>query len=334
MKKWLAIVAAALLIVQGCSQENEKSKEAPENQADTGTEAFSYPLTGLKAAAEPDERAVAVMVNNHPEARPQSGLDKADIVFEVLAEGHITRFLAIYESEKPEKVGPVRSARDYYIELAKGYDSLFVAHGYSPDAKKLLSSGYIDELNGMQYDGTLFERVSFRQAPHNSYIDFESIEAGAEERGYSMDAAPAALLFGEPGEMEGDEAESVLISYGDSSYDSEFAFDAAEAKYHRYSAGVETADYESENPVKLDNVIIVEMDHSIVDQAGRRSIDLTSGGNGYLLQEGMVKEIEWKNSGGRIIPYIEGREAPLVPGKTWISIVPQLEQVAFEAGSQ
>ena len=83
-------------------------------------------------------RAVAVMVNNHPKARPQSGLNKADIVYEILAEGDITRFLAVFQSEKPENIGPVRSARAYYIELAKGLNALYIAHGYSAEAKEML----------------------------------------------------------------------------------------------------------------------------------------------------------------------------------------------------
>ncbi len=91
-------------------------------------------------------RAVAVMINNHPKARPQSGLNKADIVYEILAEGDITRFLAVFQSEKPANIGPIRSARDYYIELAKGFNALYIAHGYSPEAKKMLEQGYVDNL--------------------------------------------------------------------------------------------------------------------------------------------------------------------------------------------
>ena len=79
------------------------------------------------------------MVNNHPKARPQSGLHKADIVYEILAEGDVTRFLPYFQSEKPENIGPVRSARDYYIDLAKGLNALYIAHGYSPEAKKCLT---------------------------------------------------------------------------------------------------------------------------------------------------------------------------------------------------
>src|SRR5699024_5807754 len=89
----------------------------------------TYPLTGIHADDEVKERIVAVMVNNHKLARPQSGLSKADIVFEILAEGDITRFLALFQSDKPDVVGPVRSARDYYFKLAKQYDALYVYHG-------------------------------------------------------------------------------------------------------------------------------------------------------------------------------------------------------------
>ena len=139
------------------------------------------------------------MVNNHPKARPQSGLSKADIVYEVLAEGDITRFLAIFQSRMPKEIGPVRSARDYYIDLAKGYDSLYVAHGYSPEAKEMLTNGFIDNLNGMQYDGTLFKRASFRKAPHNSYISYEHIKEGAEKNGFDMERPPEALNFSDKG---------------------------------------------------------------------------------------------------------------------------------------
>ena len=144
---------------------------------------------------EAEGRAVAVMINNHPLARPQSGLNKADIVYEMLAEGDVTRFLAVFQSEQPENVGPVRSARAYYIELAKGFNSLYIAHGYSPEAKEMLDNGYIDNLNGMVYDGTLFQRASFRKAPHNSYITYDNILKGAKQKGYEMEKAQLPLTF-------------------------------------------------------------------------------------------------------------------------------------------
>ncbi|MDE8721632.1 DUF3048 domain-containing protein, partial [Alistipes putredinis] len=102
----LLCIACAVLLM---SCQPKEKREADKN---------IYPLTGLEADGNVQQRPLAVVVNNHPKARPQSGLSKADIVIEALSEGPITRFLAIYQSEMPEAAGPVRSAREYFIDLA------------------------------------------------------------------------------------------------------------------------------------------------------------------------------------------------------------------------
>lgn len=337
-----------MLLVSGCSkekaeepakQETEKAEEATKGVTSEKELPFQYPLTGSGSETEVNGRAVAVMINNHPKARPQSGLNQADVVYEMLAEGDVTRFLAIFQSERPEMIGPVRSSRDYYIELAKGYDSLYIAHGYSPEAKELLDQGYVDNLNGMQYDGTLFKRESFRQAPHNSYISFDNVLKGAKEKNYAMENEPKSLEFltkEEVKAIQGEKADSAMISYLDNElFNVIYEYDAGLEKYKRYSNGELTADYKSGEPVLLDNIFIAEADHQVVDSAGRRDINLTTGGKGYLLQKGKVTEVQWENIDGRILPVLNGQQAGLVPGKTWINIVPSnpgLEQtVSFEA---
>lgn len=337
-----------MILVSGCSkekaeepakQETEKAEEATKGVTSEKELPFQYPLTGSGSETEVDGRAVAVMINNHPKARPQSGLNQADVVYEMLAEGDVTRFLAIFQSERPEMIGPVRSSRDYYIEVAKGYDSLYIAHGYSPEAKELLDQEYVDNLNGMHYDGTLFKRESFRQAPHNSYISFDNVLKGAKEKNYAMEDEPKSLEFLSKEEVkaiQGEKAESAMISYLDNElFNVVYEYDAGLEKYKRYSNGELTADYKSGEPVLLDNIFIAEADHQVVDSAGRRDINLTSGGKGYLLQKGKVAEVQWENIDGRILPVLNGQQAGLVPGKTWINIIPSnpgLEQtVSLEA---
>jgi Protein of unknown function (DUF3048) N-terminal domain/Protein of unknown function (DUF3048) C-terminal domain len=347
--KWMAAAMIVLLLVSGCSKNDQTAVEkedemieTPDNESNEHSSEeelpYQFPLTGVGTESKSNSRAVAVMVNNDPKARPQSGLEKADIVYELLAEGNITRFLAIYQSEQPKKIGPVRSARDYYIELAKGYDSLYIAHGYSPEAKDMLDKGYIDNLNGITYDGTLFKRASFRKAPHNSYISFENILKGAEKRNYEMDDAPASLTFLNKSDLEdlnGEEALSVMVSYFNSNlFNSIYEYDEELEKYKRYTNGELTKDYESEEPVLLDNIFIVETDHKVIDEAGRRKINLTSGGRAYLIQKGKWQEVQWENIDGKILPIINGKQAGLVPGRTWINIIPSspgLEQtVSFD----
>ncbi|RSD22537.1 DUF3048 domain-containing protein [Mesobacillus subterraneus] len=342
-KKWIAVLAAAIVLTAGCSSKETEKKEATEHKEKqveveevVKPEELSYqfPLTGLGTAEESSDRAVAVVVNNHPKARPQSGLPQADIVYEVLAEGDVTRFVAIFQSEKPKNIGPVRSAREYFIDLAAGYDSFFIAHGYSPEAKIRLDHGEIDNINGMQYDGTLFKRADFRKAPHNSYINFKNIVKGADQKGYNLDKAPGNAEFlssEEADQLDGVEAKDFMVSYGSPSFDAIYEYDAEEGKYHRFIGSEETVDLESKDPVLLDNVLVVQMNHKVVDNAGRRVIDMNSGGKGYLFQKGKVNEIQWKNEAGRIIPYKDGVKAGFVPGKTWINIVPSISSVSFDS---
>jgi hypothetical protein len=347
LKKWLIISAVAIVLLVGCSKKEEVAQQ-PEN--DLGNEVtepgvndqekdqpFHFPLTGVGSSAEVKGRAIAVMINNHPAARPQSGLYKADIVYELLAEGDVTRFLAIFQSEEPETVGPVRSARSYYIELAKGFDSLYITHGNSPDAKEMLDSGYIDDLNGLYYDGTLFKRASFRKAPHNSYISYENILKGANQNGYEMEQEPPPLTFlteDEVKERSGEAANHVTISYYDQLFNSSFEYDETLQKYKRFSNGEQTVDYETDESVLVDNVLIIETKHRIMDSSGRRDIDLTAGGKAFLVQKGKRLEVEWRNIEGRILPYKDEKVVGLVPGKTWINVMPTdpgIEQsISFE----
>ena len=337
MKKWAVAMAAVLLLFSGCSNKEKEKVQEPvkkekvvekevEKEQEKQEYPYYYPLTGIGSTTETDGRAVAVMVNNHPKARPQSGLNKADVVYEVLAEGDITRFLAVFQSERPENIGPVRSARDYYINLAKGLNALYVAHGWSEEAKKMLEGNVVDNLNGMVYDGTLFKRSKTRKAPHNSYITYDNILKGAQQKKYSMEKSPSSFTFMSEDERKnvtGNEAASVKITYSKGGIsDSVLEFDSTVGKYKRFSGGEQTVDLDNNEPVLLDNVFIIEAVHKIIDSYGRRDIDLQSGGRAYLIQMGKVNEVEWANRNGLIVPVKNGKEVPLVQGKTWVNVVP------------
>lgn len=336
VRKWaVPLLAAVLLLISGCSN-SDKVSNKPQKQKDvTKVEKkeevkqdpqYSFPLTGKASATSTDGRAIAVMVNNHPLARPQSGLNKADIVYEILAEGDITRFLAVFQSEKPVNIGPVRSARKYYMEIAKGLKALYINHGTSLEAQKMIDAGYIDDLDGMKYDGTLFKRASFRKAPHNSYITYENILKGAEQNHYSMDQTPPAFKFmtdEESKNITGNDATTVKITYSSSHIsDSSFEYDPSSGKYKRFSGGDQTVDLETKEPILIDNIFIIEASHHVMDAVGHRSVDLQSGGKAYLLQKGKLNEVDWANKDGRIVPVKNGEEVPFVQGHTWVNVVP------------
>ncbi|WP_077324466.1 DUF3048 domain-containing protein [Virgibacillus siamensis] len=327
----ISVVLAACSDEEQSANENQSKENAVEQKSgvpDTENPNI-YPLTGLKSDKKVNNRIVGVMVNNHTDARPQTGLSKADIVFEILAEGYITRFLALYQSQLPEVVGPVRSAREYYFELADGYNAIYVYHGAANFVNDMIKKRGIEHLNGSKHDndGYLFKRESFRKAPHNSYLLFDAVYDAAKKKGYNVKASYKTLPFmseKEAGSIEGDSAKHIEIVYSDSPLEIvEFDYDKKSKTYTRYNDRKKTVELESGKPIKVDNIFVVETHHEVIDDAGRRAIDITSGGDGYLFQRGKVRKVKWKNQNGRIIPVKDGKPAEFVPGQTWINIVPE-----------
>lgn len=314
--KRLVFLLLSISLVTSCS--NVSKEEVKE-----GNEPAVYPLTGLEAENE-FNRPLAVMVNNQSQARPQSGLSQADLVFEALTEGNITRFMAVYQSEKPEQVGPVRSAREYFFELAKGYDAIYIYHGSAKFIQKILNQSGTDYMNGAKYDnnGVLFKRESFRVAPHNSYLQYGAVFDQAKKLTYSLENKTKPLPFIDASEVTGESVDEIKVPYSNSDNPLiTYKYDAEREKYMRFE-GEQTIELDSNEPILLDNVFVIEATHSIIDDDGRRFIDVTSGGEGMLFQKGKAQKVDWINEAGKIIPVNEALDVGFVPGKTWINIIP------------
>lgn len=334
MKKlvFLFCMFLAIGLFTGCSDKKTtiKPTKKPPKKVDVKVEEpkfkNQFPLSGISTNENVDNRTVAIMVSNAPEARPQTGLNKADVVFEYYAESNITRFLALYQSEKPEKVGPVRSAREYFVRTAKLYNSFYVAHGYSEPARKLLQSGFIDNINGMAYDGVYFHRDNTRVAPHNSYTSYGDVEKAAGKLNKSLTGAPTAYKFYSEKEIatiQGNVANEVAVNYGGTDFNVTYKYDAASKKYTRYVKGAQWTDRETGAPIQIDNIFITEMKTSVpVPEDKLKVIDIQSGGLAYLIQNGKMTQCTWENRDGAIRPMLNGQELKLVPGHTWISSIP------------
>lgn len=339
--KQVIVMIILLIVVVACSNEEEDKtsqdlesrKIEPQEELEPEIEfepepvlpEFIYPLTGEGTDEPSTNRIVSVMVNNHPAARPQSGLSQADIVFEILAEGQTTRFMAMFQSETPEVVGPVRSARPYYFNLADDYGALYVYHGAAGFIEDMLRSGAADHLNGSYYDnnGHLFNRGSFRVAPHNSYLTLAAVPEVAGNQGYSMEVEHRPLSFlteAEFDQIPGESVSEISFNYGRESV--RYRYDETNETYSRYNGEQQTIELNDETPIELNNVFIIETGHQVIDNAGRREVDLASGGNAYLLQKGTLQKIQWQNIDGYLLPVKDGEVVPFVPGKTWVNVIP------------
>ncbi|GGA52094.1 DUF3048 domain-containing protein [Paenibacillus physcomitrellae] len=346
-RKWSAaaavFTAAASLLLSACSSkqadepvpsqppatESPAPDLAPSPSASAPTGAYTSPLTGLTAEEAVNNRPVAVMINNAPAARPQSGLQDADVVYEVLAEGGITRLVAIFQSAESggaAKLGPVRSIRPYLIELGESYHGVLVHAGGSPDAYSILQSQHKEELDEIGKAGAYFWRDSARKAPHNLYTSLEKLREGVDKSGFkATDDAVPAYSFRQADEplTVGEAAAGVQVKFLQESYKVSYRYDAGTQLYTRYIGDKVHADKETGEPLTMSNVIVMGADHKVLDDVGRLSVDLAAGGKALLLQRGRVITGQWVHNQNDVIRFVkDGTEVPLYPGKTYFNIVP------------
>lgn len=323
------LFVVGLLLMTACSKTTEVEKPAPSKKEPreeiVEEKQYIAPFTGVQSDEEYTMRPVLATINNHPLARPQSGISDADLIYEFIVEGNTTRLLALFQSELPTEIGPIRSARDGFLEVAKGLDAFYVAHGYSPSARAQLDAGYVDHVNGMQYDGTLFKRSSDRKAPHNSYISGENILVAAEKIDASMTMQKdASLSFHESIEdvkIE-EEASTITVQNGTHpNFTSNYAYNQDDRNYQQKINDVITIDKATDQVIELANILVFEAEHQTIDNEGRQAIDIKTGGKGLLFQAGKVKDIEWENINGQMTPVENGVPVELVPGKTWVHIL-------------
>lgn len=334
--RWLALAMAAALT--GCAGQTpmQPVPEPSPSPVATPTPAptekalpFAYPLTGIGSLENKKDRPLMVMVENSPQARPQTGLDQADIVFEILAEGEITRFAAVYHSQSPETIGPVRSIRPYYVEIGEGLDALIVHAGWSQEAINMIKSRKLAHFDQVYGDDRYYWRSDDRRPPNNLYTSVDKIREGAANKKYREEWTDPKLKFGNPGQASGEKVSRVEIPYLHG-YKVAYEYDEETKLFMRNMAGEPHLDRETEEQLSATNILIVKADHRILDDIGRRAVSLLGKGEGYLIQEGKRRDIQWERTNGIIRAYDNGRELELMPGQTWIQVVPAGTDVVFE----
>ena len=307
-------------------------------------EEFLNPLTGLPISEEYiNDRPVAVMINNLKAALPQQGVSQADIIYEVLAEGGITRMLAVYQSvEGVGKIGSVRSARTYYVELALGHDAVFLHAGGSPDAYNKISEWNVTALDCVNgpYEGSLFWRDSGRLAmmsrEHTVVTSGDKIQElfpkysfrKEHEENYSYN-----VQFVENGTpANGTDATEIVVPF--SNYKTGvFTYDETLGKYRIEEFGSAYVDGNTGEQVCVTNVLVLKTDCSVIpgDTAGRITVDLTQG-EGWFACGGKVVPILWSKAGLNsplVYTTQDGRPLSLGMGTSYVNIIPLGNEVTF-----
>jgi hypothetical protein len=324
MKK-TGLVLMILMMVWGmtaCGKGSQSTSSQPTVAPVEPKNEIIAPLTGLPTTVPNDNRVVMVMINNHTKARPQSGLDQADVVYEILEEGLITRFMAFYQSELPEVVGPVRSIRPYNITLAEAFDSIISHAGGSEAALSTLRQGNHSDLDEIYRYNKAYWRIHTRKAPHNLYTSIPALRKGAEAMGYPVKGNVPSFTFRKAtDEVQGEKAETINVFYA-KGYTAEYAYDSQTKQYKRLTVGQLLKNKETGKQVEAANVMVLSTNHRIVDSKGHLEINVNGPGEGYLFQRGKAMKITWELKDGMLRAYQNGQEVPMYPGKTWVNVVP------------
>lgn len=286
---------------------------------------FTASLTGLPLGKEAAERPIAVMVNNMSLARPQSGLPHADMIWEVLAEGGITRLVAIFQSDDfKDPIGPIRSNRPYLIDIGDMYNAVLAHAGASTDGYDILQHHGKDYLDEISNAGGYFWRESFRKPPHNLYSNLEKLRKGAAAKKYESSVPIPSYPFSEAGAAAlGTPAANVEIHFLLKNYKVSYAYDPASRLYARSINAEPHTDLTTKRQLTASNVAVIGAKHHTYDDYGRLEIDLSSGGPAVLIQLGKAIECTWERTkGGPIRLMKDGRELPFVPGQTFYHVVP------------
>lgn len=340
-RSWLALACTAIMLSSCASREGTlpgstspgPTVAAPSpSLAPTPTEPpFRFPLTGLPSETEAIGRPFLVMVENSPQARPQTGLNQADLVFEILAEGDITRFVAVYHSKEATAIGPVRSIRPYFVQLGDMLDAVIVHAGWSQDAMNLLNSRKLNHLDQVYGDHAYYWRATDRKAPHNLYTSVEKMRQGSIDRKFRTEWKMPKIDFAKSGKslLSGEAGRHIEIPYL-SGYKAAYDYDSESGLYKRTMADKPHLDKETGEQLSAVNLLVLEAPHKILDKEGRRSVDISGPGKGVILQQGKSQEVRWEQKDGMLRTYVSNQEVPLLPGNTWIQIVPTGTQLKLE----
>jgi len=285
-----------------------------------------YLLSGvcLEEGEENRDDLIAIMIENHYEARPLSGIGKASLVYEAPVEGNINRFMAIFEKgSEVEKAGPVRSARPYYLDWLSEYDGAMYMHvGGSPEALEKIPQFGIFDMNEF-FRSWYFWRSKDRYAPHNTYTSSD-LWAKAYEKYGEKETEITSWAFAE--DLEGfttSTANRVEVNYYKPTYSSYWTFNSSTMQYERHEDRKQHLDREG-NAVVADTLIIQKMSSQVLDNKGRLRVDTLGFGEAVIIRDGVMVEGKWQKeeriSRTRFFD-AEGNEIPLKPGKIWVSVL-------------
>ena len=342
----LLLILALLLAACGGGGDDEGDVDAGAGETTTSTEAGPvepstttaapstteaeeagpvYPLTGLPAGENAARPALAIKIDNHPKARPQVGINEADLVFEEVVEGNITRFVGVFHSQDADPIGPVRSARTSDIQILGAFERILFANsgGNFGTLARVDEAPYLVNAN-VNALPSLYYRERSRVGPHNLFSNTSALIDSIP------DVAPPNPIFTFGDDLDGGRPVSrVDIDYGGTQVS--FEWDAGLEGWARTENGTPAADADDDR-IAPTNLVILETEYgrSPAD-AGSPEAIVTGTGTAHVLTDGTRREGTWTRPEPTAVPELtaaDGSPLALRPGTVWVAM-PRPQHVAF-----
>lgn len=298
-----------------------------------------------------NERPIAFMIDNNVHAQPQSNLNKTYLVYEIIVEGGETRLMALFKgidvSKEDVTVGPIRSARHYFIDYALENDAIYAHLGQSPQAESYIKNFNVADINGQIYDtgkprksNSLYWREKAKKAPHNAYTSIASIKEICKKKKYSTTSKKESVLNYVAKEVKLEQpnaqtANAVTIPYG-TGHTVKYVYNEQTGRYTRFSKGKKQIDEATGEEITTKNLIVSQIKNTTLDDGegkGRQDLANFTNAPGYYITNGKAVKITCKKEfvGGQT-KYVDenGKEIEINDGNTWINICPIDSNVTFE----
>ena len=330
----LVIVAGGVLAYKITQSKKEETTVSNEDNILVGTAKEEKKVQIFQG----NERPFAVMIDNHKDAWPQAGLQKAYMVYEIVVEGGETRLMALFKGADVDKIGPVRSARHYFIDYAMENDAIYVHFGQSPQAASDIKKYSINDINGISEDGSTFWRVKDKTAPHNAVTSMANLKKSAESKKFKTTSTEKSVLNYVTDEVnleDGESAETITIPHSQLQT-VKYEYDSENKVYKRYARGVAQKDWDTKDAITIKNVIITYCDNYTLtdtENKGRQGLKNIGTFDGYYITNGKaikIKCIKEARYSKTIYQDLQGNVIKVNDGNTFVNICPTDAKVTIE----
>jgi hypothetical protein len=293
------------------------------------------PLTGRLVKPEVAKRhVVAVMIDDQFDARPQSGLTSASVVWQAPAEGGIPRYMALFQEGNPKAVGPVRSSRYYFIAWASEWKSVYVHVGGSPQALALLRSPkgkgkVVYDADGIRYEGRYLWRIKTRFAPHNVYTDASHLRGLTKKVGAKNVSYKSPWLFGPDRPLAyRPKGGSIVVPYLANKIT--YKYDRKTNTYPRSVTGEsKQTDASSKKRIAPKNVVVMVVSFAPLNDGSKKhrlEAQFTGKGVAWIATNGRTIKGEWRKKSMTAPTRFydkNGRQVAFTVGQTFIQVIPK-----------